>query len=51
MHPTPKRETSSMSLDAARKAHAIFTAAIEQPKPERESLITARCEGDSALES
>lgn len=38
-----------METDRARRAHSIFTAALDWPRSERESRLTEACAGDIAL--
>lgn len=40
-----------MDPDRARRAHFIFTAALEQPRSEREAWAMSACQGDEALAS
>ena len=40
-----------MDTDRARRAQSIFTAALDWPRNERETLLAQACEGDETLAS
>lgn len=40
-----------MNADAARRAHAILTAALDAPRDQRHALVSKACGGDAVLEA